>query len=386
MKKWRIAIPCSGLGHITRGIETWAMDMGSALHERNVEVTVFKGAGECQHGWERTVGCVKRDSNFTKKVMAIRPGFMWRFGLGTPYTFEQLTFDLRFWTHILGNKFDIIHTQDPQIALFCQRLRRLGLTKAKVLLAHGTEEPFSFLNKFDYLQHLAPYHRNEMQSAGWNHPKMYAIGNFIDVEKFQPRDDKSLRDELGIANNAFVVCSVAAVKRHHKRIDHLLKECSRITDPNFHLIVAGSRTSDTDDLIALGQELLGERVHFLLDFPHQRIPEIHAAADINVLCSLKEMMPIALIEALSSGLPSITHTYPVEMWMIGPGGDAIDMSKKGVLAQMITRYINDPKMLKNKSKLARQEATQRFAKDVIVDQIMSMYEDMMFHSKKVENE
>ena len=386
MKKWRIAIPCSGLGHITRGIETWTMDMGHALHDQAVEVTVFKGAGECQHSWERTIGCVKRDSNFTKKLMAIRPGFTWRLGLATPYTFEQLTFNLRLWPHLLGDKFDIIHTQDPQIALFCQRLRRLGLTKAKVLLAHGTEEPFSVLNKFYYLQHLAPYHRDEMQSAGWSTPEMYAIGNFIDTEKFQPRDDRSLRHELGIPDDAFVACSVAAIKRHHKRIDHLLKECSQISDPNFHLIVAGSRTSETDDLINMGRQLLGERVHFLVDFPHQRVPDIHTAADINVLCSLKDMMPIALIEALSSGLPSITHTYPVEVWMIGQGGDAIDMSQEGTLAQMITEYINDPDKLKSKSTLARQEAVQRFARDIIVEQIMSMYEGIMSHPKKVDHE
>jgi hypothetical protein len=39
----KIAIASSGLGHVTRGIETWADDLGTALHRCGVNVTLFKG-------------------------------------------------------------------------------------------------------------------------------------------------------------------------------------------------------------------------------------------------------------------------------------------------------------------------------------------------------
>ena len=39
----RIAIASSGLGHVARGIETWALDTAAALAARGVDVTLFGG-------------------------------------------------------------------------------------------------------------------------------------------------------------------------------------------------------------------------------------------------------------------------------------------------------------------------------------------------------
>jgi len=52
----------------------------------------------------------------------------------------------------------------------------------------------------------------------------------------------------------------------------------------------------------------------------------------DLLCSLKEMMPIALLEAIASGLPCIVNRHPVLEWITGPGGEAIDMTQTGALA------------------------------------------------------
>jgi hypothetical protein len=39
----KIAVVSSGLGHVARGIETWADDLAAALYKRGVDVTLFKG-------------------------------------------------------------------------------------------------------------------------------------------------------------------------------------------------------------------------------------------------------------------------------------------------------------------------------------------------------
>jgi hypothetical protein len=39
----RIAIASSGLGHVARGIESWAADLGKALAERGERIALFKG-------------------------------------------------------------------------------------------------------------------------------------------------------------------------------------------------------------------------------------------------------------------------------------------------------------------------------------------------------
>ena len=48
--------------------------------------------------------------------------------------------------------------QDPLLADLCRRYREKGKLRTKEILAHGTEESVEFLSKFDYVQHLAPWH------------------------------------------------------------------------------------------------------------------------------------------------------------------------------------------------------------------------------------
>ena len=44
----KICIAASGLGHVARGIEAWAADLGAALAGRGLEVTLCKGGGEAE--------------------------------------------------------------------------------------------------------------------------------------------------------------------------------------------------------------------------------------------------------------------------------------------------------------------------------------------------
>ena len=107
------------------------------------------------------------------------------------------------------------------------------------------------------------------------------------------------------------------------------------------LVVAGGRDNQSDELMAWGRELLGDRVRFLPNYPRERMSELYQAADLFVLCSLKEMMPIALLEATASGLPSLVNRHPVVEWMVGGGGAAIEMGSDGVLRDALAGQLSD---------------------------------------------
>jgi len=375
-RKFNIALLSSGLGHVKRGVETWTAEMATALNAKGVNCTVYKGGGKKEAVYERVIPCLRRYSGLNKWVIKHRPGFMWRFGFGTIYTLEEMTFAWNILPELLTRQFDIIHTQDPDIALFIQRLHKLRLIKSKVILAHGTEEPFDFLKKIDYLQHLAPFHQEQANENGVVNKKSFAMGNFINTDLFKPADQLAARKALNIPGDAFVVLSVAAIKKTHKRIDYLIDEVKKIRATNVHLVIAGAETIQTEDLIQQGKEALEGRITFLKNYPRENIHQVYTAADIFVLCSLKEMMPIALLEAISSGLPSIVHHYPVEKWMIGDGGESIDMAKKGELALTIGKYLSDD-YRREKSRNAREHAVRNFSKDVIVNQIIAMYDSVL---------
>jgi len=379
-RKYKVAIVSSGLGHVTRGIETWAEDLAYELRSKGIDVTLFKGGGKVNSPIEQRIYCIQRYSKLAGVLLKFAPRFGWRFGFGSPYQLEQLTFALSLIPE-LGRSYDIVHTQDPYVAEILRLTHKLKLTKAKVILAHGTEEPSGFLSKFDYLQQLAPYHLEKLEEQGYHGKYWCAIPNFVDVEKFKPRNSKEVREELNLPEEAFIILSVAAIKRHHKRVDWLIREVSsfknRYPDGNILLVVAGGQTQETDEILKLGEKLLVKDVKFFINFPHQDMPKLYSAADVFVLCSLVEMMPIALLEAIASGLPAICHRYPVMEWIVGEGGDCIDMTKEGELSKTLERYYLRGELRRIKGLKARERAIQKFSKDVVVERIIDMYEAIL---------
>lgn len=375
----RLCVASSGLGHVSRGVEAWALDLSKALAERGLDVATCKGGGREKSSLEYHVPCWQRDSNRTVKLLKRLPRRgTWRLGLGSGYDIEQTTFAWSLLLFLRQRRVDLLHVQDPRVALLMQRAHRLGLTRAKVILGHGTEESLAFQDKITYLQHLAPWHLEEARAAGVWKPTWTAIPNFIDIERFAPGEARGLRAELKISNNAIVVLAAAAIKRHHKRIDWLIREFSALRQARpelpIWLVVAGGREDETDDVVAEGERLLADRVRFLVRFPRERMPELYRASNLFVLTSIKEMMPIALLEALASGLPCLIHPHPVMQWMIGPGGRGVDMQTPGALAEALQGLVADRETRTELGAAARQHCVANFGKERVVDQILEYYQ------------
>jgi glycosyltransferase involved in cell wall biosynthesis len=373
-----ICVASSGLGHVARGIEAWANDLGQALADRGASVILCKGAGGPDAAYERVVPCWTRESPAARRVLAQMPQFLgWRLGLGNGYGIEQTTFAWNLLTVLRTARVEILHVQDPQVAVLVQRARALGLVKTRTILAHGTEESLEFQRQITFLQHLAPWHLEESRRAGVWKPTWTAIPNFVDTERFAPGDGSQMRRELKIPADAVVVLTSAAIKRHHKRVDYLLREFALLRERRpelpLWLVVAGGWESQTDELIAEGQRVLGDRVRFLVRFPRQRMAELYRAADLFVLASLKEMMPIALLEATASGLPCVVNVHPVMEWMVGPGGRSRDLSREGALAGALIELALDAQLRRALGGLAREHCVANFGRDAVLDQILDYY-------------
>ncbi len=375
-----IGVASSGLGHVARGIESWAADLGRALVARGVDVRLYKGGGSAEHPYERVIWCAQREGRLARALVRLKP-VLWRYGFGTTYWIEQFSFAWNLIRFLNKDHVDILHVQDPFVAEIVQDARRKGLTSTRAILAHGTEEADSYLARYEYLQHLAPWHLEEARKAGVWRPEWRAIPNFIDTDLFHPGEASALRTELGIPADALVIMTAAAIKRHHKRIDYLTDEFARLIesplDRDVYLVVAGGWEAETEALIAEAQKRLGDKVRFLVRFPRDRMAELYRLGDIFVLCSLKEMMPVALLEATASALPCVVHQHPVLEWMIGPGGRSIDMNEAGALASTLREWINDEPQRRQLATLARKHCQENFGRDRVVDQILEYYDFIM---------
>jgi glycosyltransferase involved in cell wall biosynthesis len=383
----KIAVASSGLGHVARGIEAWAADLGRALYRRGIEVTLYKGGGQSAQPYERVIPCWRRGTPKTRWVARhLTKRFFWRLGLGSELQIEQATFALRLLVHLRRQRIDILHTQEPQSACIVQRARRLGLVATRTILANGTLEPPDYLARLDYVQHLSPWHLDDVRRAGVWKPTWTAIPNFINTDLFRPQPDTRLRDELGIPRDAAVILCAAAIKADHKRVDYLLREFAAFrtahpASPTW-LVVAGARELDTDRLLSMGHNLLGDRVRFLVSWPRERMPELYRAADLFVLCSLREMFGIVLIEATASGLPCLVHRNPVIEWVVGPGGIAIDMTGAGALAGALTRCLGQSGACRAMGPRAREYCVANFGEDTVVDQMLEYYQAVLRDGEK----
>ena len=375
----RIAIASSGLGHVRRGVESWAEDLAGALHRFGADVTLFQGGGIPTEPWRRALPCLRRYERPNTRLLSLtRRLGGWRYGLGSPYAIEQTSFSLALWRAIRSTC-DILHVQDPDVASWMDRLNRLGFSRPRVILGHGTEEPDAYLHKFSYLQHLTPGYRDDYEPHRPARQLSFGIPNFVDIQRFRPPANISAkaaaRAAFGLPPTSLIILCVAALKRHHKRCDYLIQEFAQLRTqlaPNAILVIAGGREAETPELIALGKSLLGDSVVFFESIDRDRLASLYQAADIFALASLHEMMPIALIEALASGLPATCNDTATLRWVVGPAGHPEDISQPGGLVRQWTRLI-DPAARLGLSHSARAHIESTFSEPVVLNQITDMY-------------
>jgi glycosyltransferase involved in cell wall biosynthesis len=326
---------------------------------------------------------LQRGSRLTAELLRWLPRRgSWRLGLGTANGIEQTTFSLRLIPVLRRERIDVLHVQDALVAAMMQAARRFRLIRTRTILGHGTNEPLSFLQRINYLQQLAPWHLEQVRLAGASKDSWTAIPNFVDIEWFRPCESQheriALRRKLAIPDDAFVVLTAAAIKKEHKRVDHLIREVARLRDRQpelpIHLVVAGARDPESDEVVRLGRERLGDQFVPLVSLPRPHMPELYRAADVFVLGSLREMMPIALLEACASGLPCVTHRHPLFAWMTGGGGIPVDMEADGALAVAIQSLLKDASLRCQLGEKARRNCVQHFQRDVVIDRILRYYQ------------
>lgn len=384
----KIAIASSGLGHIARGVEAWALDTANALHQKGIHVTLFAAGHVDTEAPLVVLPCIRRYTHLSNVITRIMPPFTWRWGLRSGYGLEQLTFWCQLKRHLKSGGYDILHLQDPMTALWCGENRAAGRMYTREILAHGTEEPAGFLGRLQYVQHLVPWHMERVLSElhmstapeGWT-----VAPNFVDTDRFKPVQSKEkqrvLRERLGLPPEGFLIGTAAAIKRSHKRIDYIIDEVAAMTEvtrgpPSRHLVIAGATETETSELIAYAEQKLGDHVTFLRDLPFHDMPDFYRCLDVFVLGSLFEMMGIVLAEAMSAGVPALVHNHPVLRYVIGKdGGICLAMDEPGSLSECLASL--DDQSIRQMSKEARKRAIHTFSKNTVIGQYIDHYRHIL---------
>ena len=132
------------------------------------------------------------------------------------------------------------------------------------------------------------------------------LPNAIDLEHFQRAGERQrVRGRLQIEPDEVVGLSVSRLGRE-KNLAFLLRCFARLgPNPRSRLLIVGEGP-EAVPLQRLAEELgIRERVTFLGRVDYETIPQYYAAADYFSITSTTEVKPLAVLEALASGLPVI---------------------------------------------------------------------------------
>jgi len=171
--------------------------------------------------------------------------------------------------------------------------------------------------------------------------KIFTILNGVDVESFHAKSDKALlKKALGLSAEDIAVGIVANFKRVKNHL-FLLQAFNELCKEykNIKLLIVGEgyendpENSEQELISYIREKNLGKHVLFL--GYRTDIPDILSILDIFCLTSLKEGLPLSLIEAMASGLAVVGTDVEGLRDVIVPG-------KNGFLVQL-----GDVKGLKN---------------------------------------
>ncbi|KPJ58128.1 MAG: hypothetical protein AMS15_09145 [Planctomycetes bacterium DG_23] len=147
--------------------------------------------------------------------------------------------------------------------------------------------------------------------------------------------------------------------------------------PQAQLLILGEG-AEKERLLAQAQNLgLGESVAF--KGVVKDVSVFLAAADLFVLPSLAEGMPVALLEAMASGLPAIATRVSGTEEVITSGKDGILMEARDVqgLSQAIIDLLANKALRRRLSSAARKTVNKRFSLELMVESHLQLYRQVL---------
>lgn len=199
----------------------------------------------------------------------------------------------------------------------------------------------------------------------------------IDLDKFQKKEPtrQEIRNKLGIPDGKIILMSVGELtkrKNHMVVIDAL----ARLKEYDILYVICGDGPMKAR-LRAKAEELgVRDRVK-LLGF-RKDIAELHKAADIFVFPSLQEGLPVAVMEAMASGLPIVASKIRGNEDLISnnQGGYLVNPMDSEQVAKAIEKMIQNPKKRK-KMEERNLEIITKYGQETVLQKMDEFFDEIV---------
>lgn len=219
-----------------------------------------------------------------------------------------------------------------------------------------------------------------VQHHGYRSERLAVIPNFLEPDAFDapdPAERQCRRAALGIPAGRWVVGIVARltpVKNHAL----LLRAVRRLTadGPAMHIVIVGDGP-ERSRLEQLAYDWgLADCVTFTGTLPNR--PNPHALFDASVLTSRSEGFPNAVVEAMAAGRPLVATDVGGVRDALSDGvtGFLVPDDDETAFAGALERLRCEPGLATAFGDAGRQMAADRFSEGVVLNQLISLYEEL----------
>jgi glycosyltransferase involved in cell wall biosynthesis len=221
--------------------------------------------------------------------------------------------------------------------------------------------------------------REELIGVGIDEGRLWDIVNGVDTDHFSPASKAkraTLRRSLNLPFGPLVV--FAGRLAPIKGLDVLLAAWPQVSRsvPQSHLLILGEG-EERANLETQAQRLdIADRVTFVGGC-HDVAPYLRAA-DVFALPSHSEASPVALLEAMASGLPSVATATPGAKQALEDGatGRLVSIADPSALASALIEALTTPEAQQWGAQ-ARQHIIEHHSLDVIAKRYITMYETLL---------
>lgn len=212
--------------------------------------------------------------------------------------------------------------------------------------------------------------------------KTSLLMNAVDTEKFKPNIAARIerRNRLGIDENCYAIFFVGRLEKV-KGPEHLL-ECIpflKAQGLNCHIFFAGDGTYRRNLVDYVIRKHLDSEVTFIGQVSHDSLPLYYNMADVLVLPSEMEGVPMVILEALSCGTPVVaSNVGGIPDFVINNinGTVLYDITAKSLAAAIINICTA------NLNRQAISETVQKFSSSIFVSTLLDIIANIIKKHKK----
>ena len=298
-----------------------------------------------------------------------------------------------------GTKFDVIHAHGHfHMSSTFALLSKVFGRRPIVLTSHGAllnlrgwrkvvEIVFNktigrwTLKSVDRIIALSPTQADILEGLGAARKKMSIIPLWIDLDRSGSQADAVKFRNMYRLNDRKVVLFVGRLLPI-KGLTYLIEAVKHTETKPAAVIIGGEAPGYSGTRQSLEQKVqelgLNQDVFFLGEFPKQDLGAAYVAADLFVLPSLGEGMPLALLEAMAYGKCVLATEVPGNRDVVKDGWNGLLVEPRNPveLAQKIDYLLRDDTRREKLGKQARQDIEQNYSSDVILNKILDVYHEL----------